>query len=155
MKDGGAILPAIQMGGLASSLGSVVERRYVSLTRALIAAGVVLRVIMIWVTTSAADPTNHLYPGYGDGTRYKQIAQSLVETGTFGYSGRPTAFRSPAYPALIALTWKIFGETLTPIRLLQVAMFVLMAVVYSSLVADRFGKPAGAFAAALMSLHPM
>src|SRR2546428_4842764 len=154
MSVGRATGPA-GSGDRAKSFSLFVEDRFVLIAGIFIAAGTLFRLALIWATTSPSNPYNLLYPGYGDGARYVNIARSILETGTFGYAGRPTAFRSPAYPAIIALTWKTLGVTLTPVRILQVGIFVLMAIVYARVVTDRFGRLAGAITVALMSLHPM
>ncbi len=153
--SGGLPSAARSLAGLARSVSGLAENRLGLLVSILIGLGVTLRLILIWTTTSPTVPYNLLYPGYGDGARYASIAHSLLETSTFGYAGRATAFRSPAYPALLALTWKAFGPTLTPIRLLQVGMFVLMTVVYSRVVATRFGKTAAALTTVILSVYPM
>jgi len=129
--------------------------RFVSCLGVIVLLGALLRLILIATTTTAFDPMNQLYPGYTDGWEYMDNARSLVETGTYGYAGRPSAFRPPAYPFLIALTWWTFGETLTPIRLLQVGFFALMTIVYARVVAERFGGAAGLMTSAILALYPL
>src|SRR5262245_28711867 len=86
--------------------------------------GVLARLILVALTTTPTDSINHLYPGYTDGEEYADVAHSLVDHGVFGYAGRASAFRPPAYPWLMALSFLCFGGSFTPIRLLQIALFV-------------------------------
>ena len=115
----------------------------------------ILRVILIVFTTTPNDPLNRLYPGFTDGADYMEIARSLLELGVFGYAGRPTAFRPPAYPLLIAVFWKVFGETLTPIRFAQVGLYGAMTVAYSHITRKYFGAVAGMLTAFVFSLYPL
>jgi 4-amino-4-deoxy-L-arabinose transferase-like glycosyltransferase len=131
------------------------ETRYVPSVVLLLAAGAALRLLLIWTTTSPYDTLNHLYPGYTDGEEYLDNARSLVETGVFGYAGRPSAFRPPAYPFFMALSLRIFGESLTPIRFMQVGLFVAMTIIYVRVTAKHFGRVAGTLAAAFLSLYPL
>jgi 4-amino-4-deoxy-L-arabinose transferase-like glycosyltransferase len=120
-----------------------------------ISAGIVLRLGLIWLTTSPTEPLNGLYPGFSDGEDYIEIARSLITTGVFGYAGRPTAFRPPAYPLSVAFLYKLFGDTLTPIRLFQVLLFVPMAISYSHVTRRYFGAVAGLLTALIFSVYPL
>jgi 4-amino-4-deoxy-L-arabinose transferase-like glycosyltransferase len=117
--------------------------------------GVVFRLLLIWTTTTPTDPLNHLYPGFTDGDEYMDNARSLVVNGVYGYGGRISAFRPPAYPFLIALVWRIFGDSLTPVRLVHIGLFVIMAILYIRVVARPFGRVAGVLAAGFLSLYPL
>jgi 4-amino-4-deoxy-L-arabinose transferase-like glycosyltransferase len=142
-------------GAWTRRLEDATEKRFVPFVVLLLVLGVAFRLLLIWTTTSAADPLNHLYPGYTDGGEYMDNARSLVETGVYGYAGRLSAFRPPAYPFLIALTWQLFGESLTPIRIVQVGLFALMTIVYVRVAAKHFGRVAGVLAAGFLSLYPL
>src|SRR5438552_1038059 len=106
------------------------QTRFVPLLVVALALGVVFRLLLVWTTTSPSDPLNHLYPGYTDGYEYLDNARSLVDTGVYGYAGRPSAFRPPAYPFFMALSLRILGDSLTPIRIMQIGMFVAMTLIY-------------------------
>lgn len=138
-----------------TTIGDLIETRFFLCTAAVVVVGVALRLVVIWLTTSSTEAFNRLYPGYTDGDDYMNIARSLVETGVFGYGGRPTGFRSPAYPFSIAVLWKLFGPTLPPIRLFQIALFVIMTLCYAQVTKKYFGKFAGLVAAAGFSLYPL
>jgi 4-amino-4-deoxy-L-arabinose transferase-like glycosyltransferase len=134
---------------------TLAETHFVSGLGVVLLIGVFLRLILIATTTTASDPMNRFYPGYTDGWEYMDNARSLVETGVYGYAGRPSAFRPPAYPFLLALTWWTSGQTLTPIRLIQVGFYVLMTVVYARVVAARAGRAAGLGTSVIFALYPM
>ena len=136
-------------------LEDAAETRFVPFVVLLLALGVAFRLLLLWTTTSPSDPLNHLYPGYTDGGEYMDNARSLVENGVYGYAGRLSAFRPPAYPFLIALTWRLFGDSLTPIRIVQVGLFGVMTVVYVRVTAKHFGRVAGTLAAGFLSLYPL
>jgi 4-amino-4-deoxy-L-arabinose transferase-like glycosyltransferase len=144
--------------GLGRWLGSVpgrFEERFAWSVGAALAAGVLFRLVLIALTTTPDDPMNRLYPGYTDGEEYLDNARSLVETGVYGYGGRPSAFRPPAYPILLSVSLKLFGASLTPVRLLHVALFVATALCYARITARFFGKVAGVLTAAGFSLYPL
>ena len=124
------------------SLEDAAETRFVPFMALLLALGVVFRLLLVWLTTSPSDTFNHLYPGYGDGEEYLDNARSLVEYGVYGYAGRPSAFRPPAYPFILALTLRLFGESLTPIRIIQVGLFVAMTIIYVGVTVKHFGRVA-------------
>lgn len=136
-------------------LDEVEETRYIPCIVILLALGVAFRLLLIWTTTSPTDPLNRLYPGYTDGGEYMDNARSVVEDGIYGYAGRPSAFRPPAYPFLIALTWWLCGETLTPIRIVQVGLFVMMTMIYTWVVTKHFGRAAGILTAGALTLYPL
>src|SRR2546422_1047355 len=142
-------------GAWAQRFVDLTERRSIPLLIASLALGVAFRLLLVWATTSPSDPLNHLYPGYTDGAEYLDNAQSLVETGVYGYEGRPSAFRPPAYPFFMALSLRLLDESLTPIRIMQIGMFVAMAVIYCAVAARYFGRAAGILAAAFLSIYPL
>src|SRR5881628_2908535 len=95
----------------ARHLMDLAETRFVPITTFLLALGVIFRLLLVWLTTSPSDTFNHFYQGYGDGQEYLDNARSLVEHGVYGYAGRPSAFRPPAYPLVLALTLRLFGNS--------------------------------------------
>jgi len=136
-------------------LATLVEARFLTCITVILILGTVLRILFIWLTTSPTETLNLFWPGYTDGEDYSNIARSLVETGVYGYGGRPSAYRSPAYPFWIALIWKIFGESLTLVRLLQIALFVGMTICYAYVTLKYFGKFAAALTALVFSVYPL
>jgi 4-amino-4-deoxy-L-arabinose transferase-like glycosyltransferase len=140
---------------LVENFAMLAETRFLTFIITILILGTVLRLAAIALTTSPTEPLNILYPGYTDGEDYRNIAHSIIETGVYGYAGRPSAFRPPAYPVLMALIWKIFGETLTPVRLFQIALFVIMAICYTCITLMYFGRFAAALTAVVLSVYPL
>lgn len=131
------------------------QRRFLAFVVMSLAVGVVVRLLLIWTTTSSTDTLNHLYPGFTDGEEYLDNAHSLLETGVYGYGGRASAFRPPAYPFLMTICLWLFGESMTPIRILQIGLFVLMSILYVHVTAKHFGRWAGVLVVCLLSLYPL
>jgi 4-amino-4-deoxy-L-arabinose transferase-like glycosyltransferase len=134
---------------------TIIEDRFSWSVGTVLAVGVLFRLVLIVTTTSPGDPLNRLYPGYTDGAEYLDNARSLVETGVYGYGGRPSAFRPPAYPFLVALSLKVFGETLTAVRLLHVVLFLATTICYTVVTTKLFGKLTGMLTALGFSLYPL
>ena len=59
-------------------------------------------------------------PAFSDDKDYKEIARNITEGRGYTLEGKPTAYRTPGYPIVIACTYKLFGYTNYPIRILQV-----------------------------------
>jgi 4-amino-4-deoxy-L-arabinose transferase-like glycosyltransferase len=133
----------------------LIETRFFTCIVIILIVGTVLRLALIWITTSPMDPLNRLYPGYTDGIPYSNIAHSLIETGVYGYGGRPSAIRPPAYPFMISLIWKSFGENFTAVRMFQVALFAIMAACYIYVTFKYFGKFAAGLTAVVFSVYPL
>jgi len=140
---------------LRARVEDLAERRFIPLVATSIALGVVFRLLLVWTTTSPSDTLNHLYPGFTDGVEYLDNARSLVDTGVYGYAGRPSAFRPPAYPFFMALSLRILGDSLTPVRVMQIGMSVAMTLLYLGVTAWYFGRTAGILVAVFLSLYPL
>jgi 4-amino-4-deoxy-L-arabinose transferase-like glycosyltransferase len=155
MENNWSVVDGCRVGFSMKKIAHLIETSFFNCVGTIVIVGIVLRLALIWLTTSSMEPFNQLYPGYSDGEDYMNIARSLVETGVFGYAGRPTAFRSPAYPFSIAVFWKMFGETLTPVRLFQIALFVIMTLCYTHVTNKYFGKLAAVLTAIVFSSYPL
>lgn len=99
-------------------------------------------------------------PGYaptGDAADYDRHAAALVAFGTYpptllAAPGGPTALRPPAYPYLLAATYKVTGARYTPARLVGAALGTL-AVALAALIALRlFGLSTARWTAGLGAL---
>lgn len=87
-----------------------------------------------------------------DGEHYDLLAKSLLQTQTF-----PSAYRSPGYPVLIAVFYKIFGQTPIPLFLFQAILSTASIGLLFLLGKDILGKERAGYAfivAALMGLNP-
>jgi 4-amino-4-deoxy-L-arabinose transferase-like glycosyltransferase len=86
-----------------------------------------------------------------DGREYEQVARLLVEHGTYGLQ----TLRAPGYPTFIAAVYRVFGENLTALRLVE-AVLGTITVGLLGLVGSRlFGRGAGLATAILTALHPV
>jgi hypothetical protein len=98
--------------------------------KALVAAAVVIVVLL--VTVRSQEPVGAgIY--YDDGA-YLALARSLAEGGGYAYSNLPGSVPGvkypPAYPAVLAVTWKLFGlypENLTALKALNALFWSLAA----------------------------
>ncbi len=96
-------------------------------------------------------------PLYIDDERsYNGIAVSLATEGKFATpSGTLTSIRPPLYPALVAVTYRIFGiENFQAVRVLQ-ALLSLASVVQINLLARKMYSPqVGLWAAGICCFYP-
>ena len=89
----------------------------------------------------------------GDTGFYLRIAHSILNTGTFADNGNPTAFVVPLYPIFLALMFKIFGDHLVAIQLIQIVLSALTLLLIYSTAKRLFGEHAALVAAALVHRH--
>ncbi len=119
-------------------------KRFAWMIAAIVVIGITARmgVIALWPDKLLADTDAYL-----------AYANSWVETGTFGYEGRPTAYRPPGYPWLLSL----FG----PPSFAWIAIINVITgagtIVLVWLTARRLGmtETASALAAALIAIDPL
>ena len=86
-----------------------------------------------------------------DGREYEQVARLLVEHGTYGIR----ALRAPGYPTLIAAVYRVFGENLLALRLVEAVLGTITVGLLGLLGARLFGRGAGLATAILTALHPV
>jgi len=94
-------------------------------------------------------------PLTSDDKDYDAIARSLVHGDGFALGGKPTAFRLPGYPLLLAATYAVFGDSKTPIRMLQVIADVISCLLLFSIGKKIFSEKVGLVAAAILALFPI
>jgi 4-amino-4-deoxy-L-arabinose transferase-like glycosyltransferase len=110
--------------------------------------GLATRLLLIWVMPQLGDPTTM------DAQNYLQLARNIAESGSFSMWRKPSAYVAPGYPFLLAAIFKIVGENLLAVKLIQAVLGASTAVLVYFL-ALRFGRPALAWLAALIAaLHP-
>ncbi len=73
----------------------------------------------------------------------------------YGYGGRASAFRPPAYPATLALSLALFGNSLIPIRTFQIALFLIMTASYVAVATGSFGPLAGVLTGWMFAIYPL
>lgn len=88
---------------------------------------------------------------WSDGREYETVARLLLDHGTYGGQ----ALRPPGYPTLIAAVYRVFGENLIALRLVEVVLGTLSIGIVGLIGTRLFGRRAGLIAAALAALHPV
>ncbi len=88
---------------------------------------------------------------WSDGREYDTVARLLLDHGTYGLQ----ALRPPGYPTLIAAVYRVFGESLLALRLVEVVLGTLSVALIGLIGTRLFGRRAGLIGAALMALHPV
>jgi len=116
--------------------------------------GLAARVLLILIMPQLGDPSGM------DAQNYLQLARNLAESGSFSMWSKPSAYVAPGYPFFLAALFKIGGENLLAVKLIQAVLGASTAVLVYFF-ALRFssyqpsGRPAVALLAALiMALHP-
>ena len=94
-------------------------------------------------------------PLTSDDKDYDAIARSLSHGDGFALDGKPTAFRPPGYPFLLASTYAVFGDSKTPMRIFQGIADVLSCFLLFSIGKKMFSEKAGLAAAAILALFPI
>ena len=94
-------------------------------------------------------------PLISDDKEYDAIARSLVHGGGFSLEGSPTAYRLPGYPLLLAATYAVFGDSKTPIRMLQVIADVISCLLLFSIGKKLFSEKVGLLGAAMLAVFPI
>ena len=94
-------------------------------------------------------------PLTSDDKDYDAIARSVAHGNGFNLEGKPTAFRPPGYPLLLASTYAVFGDSKTPMRIFQVIADVLSCLLLFSIGKKMFSEKVGLAAAAILALFPI
>jgi 4-amino-4-deoxy-L-arabinose transferase-like glycosyltransferase len=94
-------------------------------------------------------------PLISDDKDYDAIARSLAHGDGFRLDGYPTAYRLPAYPLLLAASYAVFGDSKTPIRMLQAIADVISCLLLFSIGKKMFSEKVGLLAAAILALFPI
>ncbi len=119
-------------------------KRFAWMIAAIVVIGITARmgVIALWPDKLLADTDAYL-----------AYANSWVETGTFGYEGRPTAYRPPGYPWLLSLFGPPSFAWIAIINVLSGAGTIVLVW----LTARRLGMTAtaSALSAALIAIDPL
>jgi len=113
---------------------------------AIVIAGLVIRVTVALLFTP---------PLFGDDLDYVALGKLLAHGGGYELDGSPTAYRPPGYPLLLSLSFRLFGETLVPVRLAQAAADMISCLLVFSIGKKLFGDRVGLIAAGIFALFPM
>lgn len=90
-----------------------------------------------------------------DARDYDRLGISIAGGAGFSdESGKPTSFRPPAYPYLLAATYLIFGHTYIPVWIVQCLLGSLTVVFLIGLGERIFSRTIGLSAGALAAFYP-
>jgi 4-amino-4-deoxy-L-arabinose transferase-like glycosyltransferase len=102
------------------------------------------------------------YSAWTDQDGYRRLGQVLAETGKFTRAPDaprfvPEVIRTPAYPAFLAVLYRVFGVRQLPVALAQTGMFVLICLLSYAIartVVPAMSEPVAIAAAAATALFP-
>ncbi|HEY5536745.1 MAG TPA: hypothetical protein VIL99_17655 [Ignavibacteria bacterium] len=75
-----------------------------------------------------------------DSLDYYNLAKSIVETGTYSLDGKPTAYLVCGYPLFLASIFKIFGDSIFAVKLIQ-SFLEIFTGLFFFLASSYFFKP--------------
>ncbi len=94
-------------------------------------------------------------PLQGDAADYDRLARALVEgRGYVAPSGRPTSWRPPLYPALLAGVYRVAGERPGAVRVVQAVVGTATVAAVFALGTLLGGEGVGVVAAGLVAVDP-
>jgi len=115
---------------------------------AIVGLALALRLLLLIAMPQLGDPDGM------DTANYLHLTRSLLESGSFAMWAKPTAYVAPVYPFFLAGVFKIFGENLLAVKLIQV-LFGVASVALVYFLAARFMRPFVALlAASIIAVHP-
>lgn len=88
---------------------------------------------------------------WSDGRQFDAVARDLVEHGTYGMQ----TLRPPGYPTFMAGVYRVFGQNLVALRVVEALLGTMTVVLLGWIVARLFGARAGWIAAVLAAFHPV
>ena len=107
-----------------------------------------LRLLLIFALPQLGDPNSM------DTANYLHLTRSLLESGRYAMWAKPTAYVAPVYPFFLTGVFKLCGENLLAVKLIQAGLGAV-SVVWVYFLAIRFVRPFLALLAALiLALHP-
>lgn len=100
--------------------------------------------------------SNAVVTATGDAPSYLGPARELLHNGRFTTGiGQPEFLRTPGYPAFIAAVYRVFGETITSVLLVQVVLSALTVYLVYLLATTMWSASIGLLAALLTALEPL
>ncbi len=104
----------------------------------------------------------NIHDSMSDQHMYLDIARNLAEGRGFSVStatwiadaGKETSIVPPLYPLLVALCYKVFGESLVPVRLLQVLLSLIVVIVVYLVGCYVSNQRTGAIAGIATAIYP-
>lgn len=121
------------------------------------ALGLILATALV-IRIAAVLLTRHL-PMRDDSLDYQRLGSLLAAGRGFGTTGLaagggPTAFRAPAYPIFVGAVFRVTGDSLTAVRLVQSVLGTLVVGLIAFVASELFDRRHGLVAAALASVYP-
>ena len=108
----------------------------------------------IFVATADGESLFTRWSTANDAGVYDQFGWNLVREGTFGVDSRPSAFSLPAYPLLLAGTYRIAGHKPGAVRWVQVVLGVCTVVFLGRLARCLGGGRAELLTVAAGAVYP-
>jgi 4-amino-4-deoxy-L-arabinose transferase-like glycosyltransferase len=90
----------------------------------------------------------------GDATLYDTFGWNLATRGVLGVGDRPSAFVPPAYPILIAATYRISGHRPGAVRWVQVVLGTAAVLMLGAFAARTGGRRSGLIVGAAAAIYP-
>ncbi len=90
-----------------------------------------------------------------DDRDFVALGYSIASGQGFILEGRPSAYRLPAYPVLLAASFKVFGDSLLPAQLLQMLCDLGSCILLYFIGRRLFSESAGLVASGVFLLFPM
>ena len=94
-------------------------------------------------------------PLFSDEIDYVALGKSLAHGDGYSLDGHPTAYRTPGYPLMLALSFSVFGESLLPVRAWQALADLLSCLLVYLLGKKLFSERVGLIAAGVFALFPL
>jgi 4-amino-4-deoxy-L-arabinose transferase-like glycosyltransferase len=94
-------------------------------------------------------------PLISDDKDYDAIARAVVHGEGYSFEGKPTAYRLPAYPLVLAAAYFFFGERHYPVKVLQMVFDLASCLLLFAIGKKLFSAKVGLLAAAILALFPI
>ena len=94
-------------------------------------------------------------PLISDDKDYDAIARAVIHGEGYSFEGKPTAYRLPAYPLVLAGTYLLFGERHYPVKLLQMIFDLASCFLLFAIGKELFSTEVGLVAAAILAVFPI
>ena len=94
-------------------------------------------------------------PLWSDDIDYVALGKSVAHGGGYQSDGHATAYRPPGYPLLLAFSFRLFGESLVPVRTAQAAADLLSCFLVFVLGRKLFSERVGLIGAGIFALFPL
>src|SRR4029453_3516611 len=115
----------------------------------LFAGGLILRLVLLWSTTSLFTPI------VAEQQNRNPSLNFLGARGLAWSPGEPTSLRPPMYPTLLAGIWAVAGhDNMQAVRIVQILLALLTTFVVYQLGRRAFGSAVGEIGAITVWLYP-